>query len=178
MRDLVFLDTETTGLDPRRHEIIDIWARRVRADTLELVAEAGGLVTPARIEDAEPRALEVNGFDPIRWHEESVRWQLAWGSIKHLLEGAQFVGSNPAFDLRFIEEMNRRHGIPSQTTTRFAVDTASMAQPLRASGAIRSCSLGALCDHFGVEVEAPAHSARGDVLRTIEVYRKLMEMWR
>ena len=63
MTDIIFLDTETTGLDPHRHTIIDIWAERRRTGSLELIAAGGGhvAVSAEELDAASPRALEVNG---------------------------------------------------------------------------------------------------------------------
>lgn len=173
--DLVFLDTETTGLSPSRHEIIDIWAQRRRWGTLELVAEAGGLVEPAAIQRAEPRALRVNGFDSARWAAEARSWGAVWLEVEPLLEGyVTVVGSNPCFDLRFIEAQIYRTTCRSWAWPRYIIDTAAIATPLRWQGLVTSCSLGALCEHLGVGAEDAAHSARGDVLRTVEVFRRLV----
>lgn len=66
----IWVDTETTGLDPNKHEIIEIAILR------ESVLPGGGgaiveswstKIAPTRIEDAEPKALEVNGYDKERW---------------------------------------------------------------------------------------------------------------
>jgi len=171
---LAFLDVETTGLDPRRHEVIDIWVRRVVAGSLELVGEAGGLISPWHIHTADPEALRINGFDEERWEREGQQWHHVWPGVEPLLADAIIVGSNPSFDVGFIQIMCRRDGLEAGVITRHAVDTASLAHPLVMAGDVRSGSLGALVEHFGVVVDEPAHTARGDVLRTVEVYRHLM----
>ena len=176
MRDLVFIDTETTGLSPRRHEVIDIWARRVRADTLDLVAEAGGLVLPKRIDEADPEALAINGYDPDRWAAEARPWADVWAEVEPLIDGATIVAHNIAFDARMINAACIRDSCASIVNHDAGIDTVDLAQPLKASGLVGSVSLDTLVGHFGIEIDgALAHSARGDVLRTVEVYRRLVE---
>ena len=58
--DLCFVDVETTGLDPVRHELIELAAVRVDRHTLEPLDHVSVKVRPERLADADPKALEVN----------------------------------------------------------------------------------------------------------------------
>ena len=49
------LDTETTGLDPTKHEIIEIAVKSP-------LGTFHSLVKPQRLDLAEPKALELNGY--------------------------------------------------------------------------------------------------------------------
>ena len=59
MKDLVFVDVETTGLDPDHHELIEVAAVRVHPHTLEPLDHLSLRVVPDRLGDADPRACEV-----------------------------------------------------------------------------------------------------------------------
>lgn len=92
----VFVDVETTGLDPAVHEVVEVaWA----ADD----GPVHSLVLPHRFERPNPHALKVNGYlerglyDRARWADEGqlTRFHIA-------LTGATLVGANPAFDARFL----------------------------------------------------------------------------
>ena len=50
MKDLVFVDVETTGLDPDRHELIEVAAVRVHPHTLEPLDHLSVRVVPERLE--------------------------------------------------------------------------------------------------------------------------------
>jgi DNA polymerase-3 subunit epsilon len=170
--DLVFIDTETTGLDHERHEIIDLWARRVRFDDLSLVAEAGGLIQPLHIRTADRRALDVNRYSQERWDAEAGSFLTVWLEVEPVMAGATVVGSNPRFDLDFLDAELRRRGL-RLPLFRHPIDTCSLAHPLGRRGVVCSAALGVLVEALGVVVDASAHSAKGDVLRSVEVYRCL-----
>ena len=176
--EIVFVDTETTGLDHRWHEIIDIWAAVVRPDTLEILQEAGGLVTPQHIERAHPRAIEVNGYDSEKWRL-SEPFHNVWDRVSPLIRGRTWAGQNIQFDIRFIRmaawEDNYKFAYPKEV-----IDTKDMAKELLPSGVISNTKMDTLCQYFGIDSifrwGLKPHGAKADVYRTIEVYRKLREV--
>lgn len=92
---LVFLDVETTGLDPRRHEVWEI-AYAVGHGPVEASFVSHEFVTP------DPAALRVN-----RYLERCHRWDPLVASrfedtLQGVLRGATLVGANPAFDAAFL----------------------------------------------------------------------------
>ena len=170
--DLAFFDTETTGLSPFTHEILEAWVLRVDRHTLDLIEEGGGKVAPTRFHTATPRALEINHFNRDVWDRLARPWSDVWDDIWPLLEGANIVGSNPRFDLGFLWCQNKRHGISHDLRHGPVIDTRDLAKKLKRSGAVDSCSLDTLCRHFEITGHL-AHSASGDCRRALEVYRRL-----
>jgi DNA polymerase III epsilon subunit-like protein len=63
---LALIDVETTGLDPEKHEMIDIGAIYIEADGREL-GRFHARINPMHPERADPGALAVNGFSAERW---------------------------------------------------------------------------------------------------------------
>lgn len=95
-RALVFIDTETTGLDSIRHEVVEVaWAI---GD-----GDVSTLVLPHAFTTPDPVALSLNGyldrrlFDRATWADHD-----AWFDLHDRLENATLVGANPAFDARFL----------------------------------------------------------------------------
>jgi DNA polymerase III epsilon subunit-like protein len=175
MTDLVFIDTETTGFSPKRHEVIDIWALRT-TEALEPIAEDGGLVLPEHIETAEPRTLEINGYDPERWAREAKPWAKVWERVWAIVREAVLSGHNHGFDAKMINAMNDRNGIPEHVYT-MGPDTCRMARKLLTNAP--SVKLDTLCEMYQIEPPdgCPAHSAKGDVYRTLGLYKRLRFGW-
>lgn len=63
--DAVYLDTETTGLDPAHHSVIEVGAVLLGPSGVEL-ASYQSLANPGEwaMKNSEPRAFEVSGIDP------------------------------------------------------------------------------------------------------------------
>lgn len=102
----LWVDTETTGLIPRKHEIIEI------AILTETVLPGGGgtiteswstKIRPARIEEAEPKALEVNGYRAEEWAGAPTFDEVAADIAKRLASSTVICGHNVSFDIGFIE---------------------------------------------------------------------------
>jgi len=66
---IVVIDTETTGLDPAKHEVIEFAGIKIDPVTLEVIDTLTFKVKPLHIETAQSKALEVNGYTPEAWAE-------------------------------------------------------------------------------------------------------------
>ena len=173
MTPIAFLDIETTGLDPERHEIIEIAVQRVDPVTLHPLRTLNMKVHPEHLETADPVALRVAGFEPAAWRL-SRPLDHALREAAPLLAGALVAGHNVGFDWRFLERNYRRRGLPLPMVDYHRLDTASLAWPLLSSGELRSLSLDSLCTYFGIPRPSP-HRALADVKATILVARRLRE---
>jgi len=90
----VYLDTETTGLDPDRHEI---WELAYAVDNGRI--ESGVMFHSLR--HADPKALAMNGY----WERcggSPEAWAELEGGVRFALDGATIVAANPAFDAAFL----------------------------------------------------------------------------
>jgi DNA polymerase III epsilon subunit-like protein len=121
----VFLDTETTGLNPDIHDVWEIAAivREHGADR-----EYSWMIRP-NLTHADPKALEIGGFyeryetpwdyagttmvtahpDPQMVSETPPATDVA-ADLAEFLAGAIVVGSNPSFDERFLTRWLRNLG--------------------------------------------------------------------
>jgi len=157
--DLVFLDTETTGLDSALHEVWEIaWA--INAGPID------SRVVPHSIKTADPKALELNGY----WHRgEGYVSHRADHTLRAILDGSTIVGANPAFDTAFLRA---RWGV-SPWHHRL-IDVESMA--LTVLGYERPKGLHGLAADLrdrGHDIPAPDHTAAADVATTRAVYKAL-----
>lgn len=92
---LVFLDTETTGLDPARHDVWEVaWA--VDDGPIESAFLAHDVA------GADPEALRLNGYMARRPRLDVVASLTAEHGLRQALTGATLVAANPAFDAAFL----------------------------------------------------------------------------
>jgi DNA polymerase III subunit epsilon len=173
---ITFVDLETTGLDFRKHEILEIGVIRADARTLEIVAQCEVRVCPERLENASPEALAIAGYSLADWVEASTL-EVALCRVAPLFEGALVAGHNVGFDWAFLEEAFRREELPLPEVDYHRLDTASLAWPLVASGELTSLSLNSVATHFGLERPSP-HRALADARCSLEVARRLSHRMR
>jgi DNA polymerase-3 subunit epsilon len=172
MRPFAFVDLETTGLDPRRHEIIEIAVVRADPRTLEATGMLDLRVRPGRIEDADPAALGINGWSVDAWND-AVPLDVALVRAKPLLEGALLAGHNVSFDRAFLDAAWSASGVPAPDLDHHVLDTAAIAWPLHAAGLVESLSLDVVCKALGIDAGQP-HRALADAQRSLEVARRLL----
>lgn len=164
MTDLVFLDTETTGLDPELHEIWEIaWAVNDEIPVQERIM-------PHSLLTADPKALELNHY----WDRANLGYEPRWGEnydleIKQILTGNTIVAANPAFDASFLR---MRWG--SAPWHYRMIDVESMA--LGVLGYYRPKGLADIADdlrELGYNIGEPSHAAWVDVVVLRESYKAL-----
>ncbi|MDP1826633.1 MAG: 3'-5' exonuclease [Archangium sp.] len=173
---IAFVDLETSGLDFRRHEILEIAVIRVDATTLEVISGCEVRVIPELLEEAEQEALAVSGFSLAEWAEAS-RLPVALTRVAPLLEGALIAGHNVSFDWAFLEAGFRHARLPRPDVDYHRLDTASLAWPLVATGELRSLSLDSVAAYLGLERPSP-HRAMADARCSLEVARRLARRMR
>lgn len=170
-RPLAFIDVETTGLTPERHEVIEVAVVLQRRD--KTVEEWCTRVRPTRPEVAEPKALEVNGYaaHPERWADAPVFSQVA-AELAQRLEGAILVGHNISFDCAFLREEFLRCGSDFRVPHR-KLDTYTLAYEHLACKGLDSLSLHAVCAFLGISNEG-SHTALVDARRCRAVWNALV----
>ena len=172
MRDLAFLDLETTGLDPARHEILEIGVVRVRGDSLAELDRLGLRVRPEHLETADPAALALNGYSDAAW-ADAASLSEALRRLALLLDGTYLAGHNVAFDRAFLDAAWARTGVARPNVDHHLLDTASLAWPLLTAGVVDSLSLGKLGEQLGLEGGTP-HRALDDAERSLALARLLL----
>ena len=160
MRDFLYLDIETTGLDVLVHQPVEVsWALNDETPTT--------ITLPHTLEMADPEALEIN-----RYYERGLNDITKWAGDKEIaeleaaLEDAHIAGSNPAFDTGFLHQYGFRGWYYRL-----------MDVPLWVAGRLNlpeSLGLKRTADlmrHDGFEIPEPDHTAGGDVLTTRAIHK-------
>ena len=162
-----FFDTETTGLEPGRQEIIEAAIIRINPDGDRVVFSTK--IKPARLSEASPKALEINGYTEEAWANAPAFADVA-DSIVEMLKGAVIVGHNVPFDMGFLEAELKIHG--RKTFGHHKVDTMSLAYEHLAPLGLESLALDKIRDHLGWSKDG-AHTALFDAETCERLYNLL-----
>jgi DNA polymerase-3 subunit epsilon len=176
---LAFLDVETTGLDPQKHEVIQIGVVLARqfervgniGPGIEKIEEIDMKIKPERIEDAEEDALRINGYNEGEWMF-APDLKNAMEYLGKKLAGCIQVSHNLTFDAAFIDKSFERAGM-GNPMARYKLDTISIAFARLYNRPDTKYSLKYLCDLFQIKNEN-AHTALADAKALYELYKKMM----
>lgn len=163
---LVFLDTETTGLDPRLgHRIIEVAA--VEAIGRELTGnQLHCYLDPEREIDAGATAVHGLSWDDLR---DKPKFSSIADELLNFMSGARVVIHNASFDVSFIDqELARLRQAPIAKRDITITDSLLLA---REKFPGKRNSLDALCDRLGVDnSHRNLHGALLDARLLAEVY--------
>ena len=175
-KNLAFIDIETTGFNIQQHEIIEIGvviAKQKDGVPLEIIDEIEIKITPSRLNEADPEALAINGYNEAEWmfaYDLSSAMKLLSEKTKDCI----MVAHNIAFDYSFIAKAFADTGIENQMFYA-KIDTISFAfARLSHIPEVTRFSLGSLCEYYGITNER-AHTALADSRATYKLYKKLTE---
>jgi len=166
---LVWIDTETTGLNPSIHEVIEVGLVVVKGDSLQEIDRYYSKVSPDHIETADERALLINHYSWQAWADAPQKEVVVDALEKFFDEDRVICGHNVEFDIAFVESMFKRC---DREPPKYAgiIDTKRVAKSLNVKSA--SYRLGALCQKFGID-QGRAHCALDDVVANVELFRSL-----
>src|SRR3989339_689153 len=102
-KNIAFTDLETTGLDFRKNEIIEIGLILVNQKNLNILDEWQIKIKPEHIEKANLKSLEVNGYKKEDW-KDAIALKDALKTYAQKVQGTIFCSHNTTFDWAFMEE--------------------------------------------------------------------------
>jgi len=182
-KEVLFIDTETTGLKPDQHKLLSIGL---------VVWKNGLILNPQEVliwdeddgKDVDPEAMGVNKIDLDNHRllagtpKEAVR-EIQSYMEKNLQTKGRVVlgGHNTGFDVGFIEKL-MGYDLYDGLFMRRTVDTSVILRFLYHVGLLKS-DIGSLENalrYFGFSDEAlkGAHTAKVDALNTAKLYNKLL----
>jgi DNA polymerase III subunit epsilon len=160
-------DTETTGLDPTRDEIIQIGAVRIvngkvlRQEFFEQLVDPGRPIPPA--------STAIHGITP-----EMVRGQPDLSAVLPAFHAfcsdTVLVAHNAAFDMRCLQVAERRTGVAFEQPV---LDTLLLSAVIHEHQAEHN--LEAIAERFGLAIIG-RHTAMGDAMVTAEIFVRLIPL--
>jgi len=124
-------------------------------------------------------AMKINKIDLC---DETIEWKSPKTVVEELCNiipaNSILGGKNPAFDNGFLKRLFRLGGQTKHYPFSYRMlDVSSVAKAAADAGKIKPKSFGLknLCDYFDIKMEN-YHTALADVLITIQVYEKLLEV--
>lgn len=183
---LLYIDTETTGTDPRKH---DIWQ-------ISAVVEIDGKVEevfdkklrPWNTKNCEIGALEATGVKDVSFFNTLPEPGFSIVEIERILRRFvkkdapkerkfHLVGYNIHFDREFLHEAWRKvRGFLWDYVSGYEFDIYAMAKMLRVTGRIpidQELKLEPLCTFFGIDLAGNAHDALYDIVATRKLWLKI-----
>jgi DNA polymerase III epsilon subunit-like protein len=184
VRDLLFVDTETGGLDPNENALLQVgmvhWRDGRVLDSREIQVHASGL-------RVEPQALRVNHIQLADHNATALSRQTASHEIErwvrdefnpNRLEKVTIAGHNVAFDVAFLKPLFGRRWFNLFTAR--TIDTSGLLAFFYQAGLI-PVPLKSLDDaiaYFGVKLvsDGERHTALVDAMVTAEVYDSMLKL--
>jgi DNA polymerase III alpha subunit (gram-positive type) len=173
-RPIAITDLETTGVDPRIHEIVEIGLLVVDQRSLGIVDTLDVKVRPQHVERASETALLLNGYNEDDWKNA---WNLRealflYGEKTH---DAIFCSHNVTFDWSFINEAFRITGIENRLNYH-RLDLFTMAWALLRKSDLEEFNLNKVAAYLGVNEEPIPHRAINGATTAYEIFRRLVSI--
>ena len=144
---LFFFDSETSGLNPYRHEMIEVAYLITDATGKKVIKEYSAKVMPTK--PVEPDAAAINGYTPEVWAKEAIPIDHAITDMLAVARDTMLVGQNIYFDWSFLEVALIKRGA-RWPGSYYKIDTAALAIPLVRAGIIPNIKLSTLSNFFKV----------------------------
>ncbi|OGM29016.1 hypothetical protein A2801_04045 [Candidatus Woesebacteria bacterium RIFCSPHIGHO2_01_FULL_41_10] len=161
---LAFVDVETTGLNPRRHRVIEVGILRVENGVI--VDQLNTVVQP-HIHVPE-EIFKMTGITPEEIARAPEFDEISY-QIRGLLDNAIFIAHNARFDYAFMKHEFDRNGSQFKSKVLCTVRLSRRLFP-----GLPSYSLGSLIRYFGFSVDV-RHRAYADAEVLLQLYEKSIE---
>lgn len=186
---IVFLDTETTGLDPKKHGIIQIAGAVTRevGGEISVIERFNYKLKPHESDEIDPQALGVTGTsltmielydDPRKVHREFLSLLGRHCNKFDKMDKMMFSGYNAAFDYAMMREWflkcddkyfgswfwNPPIDVMNMAITRLYRDRARLP----------NFKLSTLAEFFNIVPDGNFHDAQADIDVTIKLFEKIL----
>ena len=164
--DAIVLDTETTGLDPRKARIVEMAAVRIIGGQVDAGEPLRRLVDPG--EPVPPEASRIHGINDLIL-KGAPDFRQVWPEFRELFAGTVLIGHTIGFDLAMLLNECRRSGYP--WTAPRTLDTRLLAELVEPN--LAGFALEQLAAWLNVPVEG-RHTATADAVTTARIFIALL----
>jgi CBS domain-containing protein len=164
--DAIVVDTETTGLDPRKARVLEIAAVRIASGRLDPSQRFVSLINPHETISAFSTA--IHGIDNAKV-ADAPDFAEMWSGFQRFADEAVIIGHTLGFDLAVLQQECKRAGLPWRAPR--TLDTQHLVQLVDPH--LGRSSLEDLAKVFGVEI-TDRHSALGDASTTARLFQALV----
>lgn len=178
-RPVIVYDLETEGLSASRHKVIEICARKMEPDTLEITDSITEYINPGR--PLEEKIKEITGITDD-FLEDYLPEKYVFPKILEFIGNNPIVmGHNVSFDNRFLEAMYGRAGEEisfaswSDPSFQCIIDTCQMSRELLHKPT--DVSSHRLCDvagYYGADAGLSFHEAGDDVTACYRIFKAMI----
>lgn len=171
-RNIAITDLETTGLDPTKHEIIEIGLVLVKQPNLKIIDTLDIKVKPKHIQTADSKALKLNGYNKNDWANASILHK----ALKTYLQKSKasiFCAQNISFDLPFIKTACKTTRL-TFTLDYHCIDIPTLAWYFMRNKEIEKLNLNKIAEFLGIKPEPDIHRAINGAMLAYEVLKKLV----
>jgi DNA polymerase-3 subunit epsilon len=172
-RKLAIIDLETTGLDPTKHEIIEVGMIIINQPELEIIETYEAKVKPLHIETASTEALKLNGYTTQEW-EGALNIEDVLREIADRTAGCIICNHNVSFDWSFLVAGFTNNHI-NHSFDYHMYDIASMIWLKLSHTDLPKLNLNTTAKYLGIEPEPAQHRALNGAMVAYKVLRKLKQ---
>ncbi len=173
LKNLVFIDIETTGLNPEEHEIIEIGCLVVNGQTFEVKTKYHARINPKHPDRWDTKAKELIGYSRRKWSNTKELSNIL-NKINKLSSGGILAGWNVSFDWSFLRKAFEHLSMTPQFDYH-RIDVMSIAYAaLYLKPKVESLSLRKVAVSFGMSLPE-THRAMDDIKATYEIFKKIMK---
>lgn len=170
---ILFLDFEFTGLDPRKHEIIEVAALYVSQPEFKIENSYYAKVLPSHIETADPRSLAVANYAPATW-TEAIPLRTMLQELSAFAPNAILAGWSVQNEWDFLNAALESENLPYFQTHRLLEVYTLAFIKLYHRSEIYHLNLPNTAKTLGVYLDQ--HKPDSDIRATYEIFKKLSDL--
>lgn len=188
---VIFIDTETTGFDDKRQDIIQIAG--LVTENRKILESFNYVAAPVNWNAISKDALQITGktIEELRTYPDP---KIAYTGLKNIFEKYVvkgepryiIAGQNvKSFDWRFLASFWNKHkdavDLPFDYyfSQKVVYDLMDLTRPLKKNGLLNvpNIKLGTIMEALGVKPEGNLHDALTDIIGTCDSFYKIVDRW-